>query len=158
AADYEYTLDRFEIYRSENGIDFDLVQRIVNTPSLTHYEVVDVVKLPGIYTYRIIAFYQNDCESDYAEIEVEVIGDDNVGETLTANVAMYPNPTFGLVTIKAEAMSQLTVVNVMGQVLMTQAIDNDEVVLDMSSFENGMYLVNIITDNGNVVKVLNVLR
>ena len=158
AAEYEYTLDRFEIYRSENGIDFDLVQRIVNTPSLTHYEVVDVVKLPGVYTYRIVAFYQNDCESDYAEIEVEVTGDDNVGEALAANVAMYPNPTSGMVTIKAESMRQMTIANMMGQTVMTQTIDNDEVVLDMSSFENGMYLVNIITDNGNVVKVLNVLR
>lgn len=158
AAEYEYTLDRFEIYRSENGIDFDLVQRIVNTPSLTHYEVVDVVKLPGVYTYRIVAFYQNDCESDYAEIEVEVTGDDNVSEALAANVAMYPNPTSGMVTIKAESMRQLRVANMMGQTLMTQTIDNDEVVLDMSSFENGMYLVNIITGNGNVVKVLNVLR
>lgn len=158
AVDYEYTLDRYEIYRSDDGISFDMVQRIVNTPSITHYEVMDPVKSVGIYPYRIIAFYQNNCESDYIEIEVEVTGDDNVGEALAANVAMYPNPTSGMVTIKAEAMRQLTIVNMMGQTVMTQTIDNDEVVLDMSSFENGMYLVNIITDNGNVVKVLNVLR
>jgi hypothetical protein len=158
AADYEYTLDRFEIYRSQDGVGFEMVQRIVNTPSITHYEVMDPVKYAGFYQYRIVAFYQNNCESDYIEIEVEVTGDDNVGETSAANVAMYPNPTSGMVTVKAEAMRQLTIVNVMGQVMMTQAIDNDEVVLDMSSFDNGMYMVNIITDNGNVVKVLNVLR
>ncbi len=158
AVDYEYTLDRYEIYRSDDGISFDMVQRIVNTPSITHYEVMDPVKSVGIYPYRIIAFYQNNCESDYIEIEVEVTGDDNVGEALAANVAMYPNPTSGVVTIKAESMRQLTIANIMGQIVMTQTIDNDEVVLDMSSFENGMYLVNIITDNGNVVKVLNVLR
>lgn len=158
AVDYEYTLDRYEIYRSDDGISFDMVQRIVNTPSITHYEVMDPVKSVGIYPYRIIAFYQNNCESDYIEIEVEVTGDDNVGEALAANVAMYPNPTSGMVTIKAESMRQLTIANIMGQTVMTQTIDNDEVVLDMSSFENGMYLVNIITDNGNVVKVLNVLR
>ena len=158
AVDYEYTLDRYEIYRSDDGISFDMVQRIVNTPSITHYEVMDPVKSVGIYPYRIIAFYQNNCESDYIEIEVEVTGDDNVGEALAANVAMYPNPTSGVVTIKAEAMRQLTIVNMMGQVVMTKSIDNDEVVLDMSLFNNGMYMVNIITDNGNVVKVLNVLR
>lgn len=158
AVDYEYTLDRYEIYRSDDGISFDMVQRIVNTPSITHYEVMDPVKSVGIYPYRIIAFYQNNCESDYIEIEVEVTGDDNVGEALAANVAMYPNPTSGMVTIKAEAMRQLTIVNMMGQVVMTKSIDNDEVVLDMSLFNNGMYMVNIITDNGNVVKVLNVLR
>ena len=39
-----------------------------------------------------------------------------------------------------------------------QSVDNDNVTIDMGAFENGMYLVNIITKNGNVVKVVNVLR
>ena len=46
----------------------------------------------------------------------------------------------------------------MGQIVMSQDVDNNEVMIDMSAFENGMYLVNIMTEQGNVVKTLNVLK
>ena len=157
-ADTEYTLDKFEIYRSENGIDYDLVQRIVSTPSISHYEVVDYVEKIGLYYYQITAIYQNGCQSDMVEITVNVVGDDAVDEFGVENIALYPNPTSGKVNIKAEAMKNVTVYNVTGQIIMMQAVDNDEIMIDMSSFENGMYLINIITDNGNVVKTLNIVR
>ena len=158
SAPYEYTLDRFEIYRSVDGIEFKKVKNIVNTPSITHYECVDVVTTAGLYFYRIVAFYQNDCESDPVDIDVVIIDYTSVGENNADNVAVYPNPASGNVNIVAEGMRQVSVVNMMGQVMMTQCIDSDNVTLDMSAFDNGMYLVNIITVNGNIVKVLNVLR
>ena len=157
-ANYEYTLDRFEIYRSDTGFDFDLIYRIVNTPSISHYEVRDRVENPGFYLYRIIAFYQNDCHSDYVQIEVELTGDDAVNENEAVNVELYPNPTAGNVTVKADAMREIAVVNVMGQVVMRQVVDNNVVAIDMSAFENGMYFINVITENGKVVKTLNVIR
>ena len=157
-ANYEYTLDRFEIYRSLDGIEFKKVQRIVNTPSISHYECDDPVTEGGLYFYRIIAFYQNDCQSDYVQIDVEIIDYTSAGEALENNVMVYPNPTSGMVNIKAEAMQQVSVVNMMGQVVMTQNVDADDVKIDMSAFGEGMYLINIVTENGNVVKRLNVLR
>ena len=156
--DYEYELDRFEISRSTNDVIYMVVQRIINTPSITHYEVVDVVDYRDHYYYKIQAIYVNGCESEFDKIEVDVIGDDAVDENIGDDVALYPNPTSGNVNIKAESMRQITVYNVTGQVVMTQTVDADEVVLDMSLLNNGMYMVNIITDNGNIVKVLNVLR
>ena len=157
-AEYEYPLDRFEIYRSTDGYEFKMVQRIVNTPSISHYECYDQVSEPGLYFYRIKAFYQNDCESDYVQIEVEIVDYTGVGENFAGNVMLYPNPTSGIVNIKAESMQQVTVVNMIGQIVMIQNVDNDELTMDLSAFENGMYLVSIKTENGNVVKILNVLR
>lgn len=155
---YEYTLDRFELYRSDDNLEYKMVKRIVNTPSISHYECDDQVDEPGLYYYRIIAFYQNDCHSDFVQIDVDIYDYTGVDENIAGDVMIYPNPTSGLVSIKAEAMRQVSVVNVMGQVLMTQTVDNDEVTIDMSAFENGMYLVSIKTENGNVVKRLNVIR
>ena len=155
---YESTLDKFEIYRKQEGQEFEMVKRIVNTPSISHYECMDQVETAGLYIYRIIAFYQDGCESDPLDVEVEVIDYSSVNEKWAENVAVYPNPTSGVVNIKAEAMQLITVVNMMGQVVMTLDVDSDEVMIDMSAFDNGMYLVNIMTENGNIVKILNVLR
>lgn len=157
-ADYEFTLDRFEIYRSDNGIDFDLVKRIVNTPSISHYECDDEVTKPGLYYYRIIAFYQNDCESEPVEITVDIIDYTSVGENLAENVAVYPNPASGKVTVKGEKMRQVSVLNTMGQVVALQNVDSDNVMIDMSAFDSGTYIINIMTENGNISRVLNVLK
>ena len=156
--DYEYELDRFEISRSTNDMDYMVVQRIVNTPSITHYEVVDVVDNRDHYYYKIQAIYVNGCESDFVKIEVDVIGDDAVDENICNDVTLYPNPSSGNVNIKAEAMRQITIYNVTGQVVLMRDVDNDEVVIDMSAFENGMYLVDIMTERGNVIRKLNLLR
>ena len=158
AVAYEYTLDRFEIYRSDNNIEYKIVKRIVNTPSITHYECDDAVETPGLYFYRIIAFYQNNCQSDYVQIEVEVFDYTGVGEDTAQNVAIYPNPTSGMVNIKAETMQQVLVYNMMGQMVMSKDVDNDEVMIDMSTFDNGMYVISIMTEKGNIVKTLNVLK
>ncbi|MBO4574363.1 MAG: T9SS type A sorting domain-containing protein [Bacteroidales bacterium] len=153
---YEYTLDRFEIYRSLDDENYELIKRIVNTPSISHYGAMDYdFDEPGEYYYRIIAFYQNDCQSDPITILVDVTA---TGEAWAEKVALYPNPTSGKVNIKAELVRQITVYNTLGCVVMSQTVDSDDVMLDMSQFENGMYLVNILTDNGVVVRRLNVIK
>jgi len=156
-AEYEVTLDRFEIFRSTDAVDYQMVKRIVNTPSITHYECIDLVETENLYYYRIIAFYQNECESEAVEITVDV-DMTLAGENLAKNVALYPNPTSGKINIFAEAMQKITVVNAMGQVLMIQDVDNDDVTIDLSAFGNGMYLINIFMEKGSVVKTVNVLR
>lgn len=157
-ATYEYTLDRFEIYRSDDGYDFKMVQRIVNTPSISHYECDDAVTAPALYYYRIVAFYQNDCESEPEETTVMVVNPIGVSEDAAENVSIYPNPTSGNVNIVAHGMQHITIYNMTGQVMMIQNVDNDNVTIDMSAYNNGMYLVNIITESGNIVKTINVLR
>ena len=153
-AEYQYTLDRFEVYRSTDGGNFKLVNRIVNTPSITHYECTDVLEETGDFIYRIIAFYQNDCQSDPEDVEITVT---SLGET-TSSISLYPNPTSGIVNVKAENIRQITVINALGQVLLHSEVDADETIIDLSSFGNGMVLVNITTDQGTIVKKLNVLK
>ena len=154
-AEYEAALDRYEIYRSTNGVRYELVKSLVCVPSISHYETVDYLEETGNFFYRIIAFYKNDCESMPSDIAVYVT---SAAENWADDAALYPNPTSGMVNIKAEGLKQIAVVNVTGQVVMSQNVDTDEIMLDMSAFDNGMYLVSIITERGKVVKVLNVLR
>lgn len=146
-ADYTATLDRFEIYRSSDGFTFKLIQRIVNTPSITHYETMDILDAPGTFTYRIVAFYQDDCASDPIDLMINVT---DIDEAVMNDVALYPNPTSGKVTIAAEQLRKVDILNTMGQNLGSIHADNDLIILDLTSFGKGLFLLMIQTENGLV--------
>ena len=66
--------------------------------------------------------------------------------------AIYPNPTNGDLNIKATAMTRISIVNAMGQMVYDKAVSGDETVVDMSQMEAGVYMVNIVTENGSSVQ------
>jgi len=121
-----------------------------NTPELGVY----ITGVPvGEYTFGITAVYDN-CESDPMYVTVVV---DGVNEDAVVN-AIYPNPTSGDLHINATAMTRVSVFNTMGQMVYDQNVSCDEMVLDMSQFEAGVYMVNIVTENGTSVKRITVVK
>ena len=95
-----------------------------------------------------------DCESEI--VEVEVYYDDVIENE--ANVALFPNPTNGNVTIQAEGMTHITVASVLGQVVYDADVNGDEMIINMGQFNAGMYMVRINTANGVVVKRVTVMQ
>ena len=95
-----------------------------------------------------------DCESEI--VEVEIYYDDVIENE--ANVALFPNPTKGNVTIQAKDMNRITVVSVLGQVVFDTELDQDEYILNMAQFNTGMYMVRIYTDGGVTVKRVTVMH
>ena len=66
--------------------------------------------------------------------------------------AIYPNPTNGNLYINTNAnMKSISIVNVLGQVVYNKAAEGTETIIDMAQFGNGIYMVNIITENGTSV-------
>ena len=82
---------------------------------------------------------------------------DFIGE-VESNVAVYPNPTQNVVNILAPNMNHVTVLNTLGQVLYSAASEGNAFILDMSQYEAGMYMVRVSTENGDIVKNVNVIR
>ncbi len=107
----------------------------------------------GEYTFGVTAVYA-DCESDPEYVTVVV---DGVNEDAIVS-AIYPNPTSGDLHINATAMTRVSVFNTMGQMVYDQNVSCDEMVLDMSQFEAGVYMVNIVTENGTSVKRITVVK
>ena len=75
-----------------------------------------------------------------------------------SNVALFPNPTNGNVTIQATGMSRITVVSVLGQVVYDTELNADEFTLNMAQFNAGMYMVRVYTEDGMTVKRVTVMR
>jgi hypothetical protein len=56
---------------------------------------------------------------------------------------IYPNPTTGLINIKIDNTKKIEIINQLGQVVFT---GNDNVYIDISRYNEGIYFVKITTD------------
>ena len=84
------------------------------------------------------------------------INNDGVVETETINVAMYPNPTKESVNIMAEdGLQQISVYNALGQQIVAMKMHGEnKCILNTKDYVSGIYIINIVTENGVSIKRL----
>jgi hypothetical protein len=101
----------------------------------------------GTYEYYVFAKYSYDCISDASNKVAETI---TVGIKETngmKDVMLYPNPAFTTVTIAANNFKKVEIYNTVGQLL--QVVSTK--VVDVSSYNAGVYFFKIFDVNDNVV-------
>lgn len=64
------------------------------------------------------------------------------------NVSLYPNPAKSVVNINAENLNKVTVFNAMGQAVYASTVDSDNIMINVESWANGLYFVNMETKDG----------
>ena len=67
------------------------------------------------------------------------------------SVNIFPNPVKDVLTVKGENMKQVVIYNALGQAVETINTNDSEVRVDVSSFNNGMYFINVIDNNGEMI-------
>ena len=160
-----YSLQHYNLYRSYNNFDY---QRIAEIPSIEgqqyyHYRDVLVGETHDHFYYKLTAVYLSDeneeCESDFAASLAHpdrdyVMVDDawEVYENQAENIDVYPNPTNGQITIALESMQKVVVYNTLGQTLLNKEANGDVLQLDLSGFENGLYWIKVMAQNGTAVR------
>ena len=82
----------------------------------------------------------------------------SVDENNSVEVAVYPNPTNGLVKIEAESIKHVSISNMLGQVVFDGKVGGDAFEYDFSGQKSGIYLVRIETASGVAVKKVSVTR
>ncbi len=97
------------------------------------------------------------CNGGNGTLNITVKNSTDVNE-FGVKANLFPNPTNGNITIEAEAMQHLTVVNELGQVVYDVETSNDTETLNMSKFGAGIYMIRIYTENGMGVKRVTVIR
>ncbi len=98
-----------------------------------------------------------ECYTSEGRMNILVKNSTDVNE-FGAKASLYPNPTNGNVTIEAEGLQRLTVMNEMGQVVYDAEVSSDTETLNMSQFGVGVYMIRIYTENGMGVKRVSVIR
>lgn len=68
-------------------------------------------------------------------------------------ISLYPNPSSSLVNIKAENTIKSTeLYDLQGRLIQINKEDSNEVVLDISSYNSGIYFIKVTTDVGSQIK------
>ena len=148
--DYEGEPQSFKVYRSEDGNEYAEIA----TVDKTEREYFDIAEA-GEYYYKVTA-YRSYCEStpawtndeqDFVHIVVT-----SVIENEEEGFKVYPNPANALMSVEAEGLEQVTICNVMGQVVYQQRCNEDGVVINTSSMASGVYTISIKSAKVSVTK------
>ena len=81
-----------------------------------------------------------------------------LSEATDAEVKVYPNPATDQVTVEGEGLQRITLTNLMGQVFYDNVISNDIIILPLEKYKNGVYFMNIISNNTTITKKIQILR
>ena len=72
-----------------------------------------------------------------------------IEENAVSEIALFPNPTTDILNItSSETISEIEIVNVMGQVVKRVEVNADNAVCDVEELTSGVYVVRIRTLSG----------
>lgn len=158
-------LEAFFIYRKVNE-DGEYERAKIVAANKTEYKETRALEAGNWYYYRVIAYYKaNDC---YAAPAKSMYGNDyfvkiyfgteGVDDNMAQGIEMYPNPVKDVLTVKAEALSNVAVYNSLGQKVFEQDVDSEETTINTNNFEAGIYIVRIITNGDEVTRKISIVR
>lgn len=108
------------------------------TASIVPHVTKKNTPLPGMTKYSL-GQCPNAMVGDYRVTELTDIDSD-------ASVAIYPNPTTGILYVRAQngnTVDYIEVVNALGRVVMARECADTEVELDLTAFSSGIYFVKV---------------
>ena len=136
------------------------------TEDVTHYEIYRDTEL--IATTEELSFTENDLENGTYYYNVRPVYEDcygaisgkevtytvNVDEINTIDVTIYPNPAKDFIKLSAVSCqhSVIKIYNCLGMLMDEIEIDSEELEINLSDYNPGVYFVNIKSENGTVVK------
>ena len=115
----------------------------------------------GMYVVKLIVTSSAGCtDSIIKQILVGTATIDEVSETNSLDFNVFPNPSKGLFNIQMNSnalSSKIFVMNLIGEVIMTKDLvqtsnGNFESQIDLSNYPNGIYLIDMRTENQIVVR------
>ena len=153
---------RYKIYRSFDGSNYNMIG-YADSDAVSYddndiqsvncyYKVTAVNTMPGNETCESAPAMAVDGIHDYVTVQT-----DGVNE-LNAEIKVYPNPTNGQIIIETEGMSHVTIMNTLGQTVYDAPANANQMVLNLSQYGTGMYLIRISTDKGVSMKRVSVVK
>lgn len=146
----EINNDYFTIERTADVVNFEVVGTVGgagNSSQTMYYTFTDAQPLHGISYYRL---KQTDFNGQFKYFNWVAVSYDAIKDK---DIVIFPNPNSGAFVIKgAEENSDVTVTDVLGQVILKTKIISDKTEINLSDFYKGIYFISINSYSKSVVK------
>ena len=73
-------------------------------------------------------------------------------------VQVYPNPTHGIISIENAENSQVSVYDILGKLVLTYENKTSLGTIDLSNYDEGIYVITIIKDSATISRRINLIR
>lgn len=90
--------------------------------------------------------------TDYADFYWNIDGSSQLAKTPITNYSLYPNPNAGTFKIKAQQNTEVTILNLAGQVIYTKSITAGTHEIDLQNPQNGMYILRFSEGNSIITQ------
>ena len=102
-------------------------------------------------TAEVVAVYENGTSVAVAKI---ITAGDNVEDVIADNINIYPNPAKDFVKLSAAScqLSAIKVYNCLGMMIEEIEVNANEVEINISEYNSGIYFFNIETENGSLIQ------
>lgn len=119
----------------------------------------------GSYTYDAFA-YEHLSKANQPLIvdgdeNVMVILKDNIGivEIATTNVSAYPNPANNKLWIKSDVfVDHCKILDLHGKLIKEITVSEKSFILDVQQIQSGIYFLQLLTEKGNVMKKISIIK
>lgn len=151
----EENANRFEVYKSLNGVNFELAGEVAAagfSQTLQSYSFADASIAENVTVFYRLKLIDNDGASTWSKIVT--VAATNANTTKVQSV--YPNPTNGVLNINFSQLSETSfnvqVIDAFGKVY--QQINSEDmngsstVSFDLTDLNTGIYFVKVSTENG----------
>jgi hypothetical protein len=146
-------LTGYNIYYNDDGAGY-IFAAFTEDTMFTH--IVDpAFEVGSQQCYYVTAVYA-DCEPESNEACVIVTGIED--PALVDGIAVYPNPARNILNITSTSdITHVTVMNYVGQVVYNQrVVEDNNLELNVSNYETGVYMVKVETAAGILVKKITI--
>jgi hypothetical protein len=113
----------------------------------------------GVTYYVNVGYWSPTTNNSEGSFTVNISGDGTLGTPITNidGFKLYPNPTNSVLNINAlNTIDSVVIYSMLGQKVMSQSTDNNQVQLDLSSLPTGSYIVRV--QAGNQVGSYNLIK
>jgi hypothetical protein len=137
----------FKVFTSNNGTTWQ--QRYSGTISMGSCIQA------GIFTESVLATRTSKAWFDHVKVEYglksgdEIVNDETILQSAKPEIELYPNPAADQITISIpgnERSVSYTVTDLEGRVIGKSILTGSEVLLDLSSYKPGMYIIRFEID------------